>query len=139
LTVAGASGRIALVSNPTTGFSYGRGLWANKTTQGGGGGYFVTLDEDASATFYGALSGNASTATTWETARTLTIGETGKSVNGGANVSWSKNEILGESTNAYFLRGDKEWSNTLNGTFTANGTITANGGYLKSTLNNNTL
>lgn len=81
----------------------------------------------------------AGTADTWTTARTLTIGNTGKSVDGSANVSWSKDEILGASTNAYFLRGDKEWSNTLNGVFTANGNITANNGMLKSTANGNTV
>lgn len=43
--------------------------------------------------FSGTLSGNASTATTWATARTLTIGFTGKSVNGSDNVSWSLSEI----------------------------------------------
>lgn len=47
-------------------------------------------------TFSGALSGNASTATsaaTWTTARNLTIGNTAKSVNGSANVAWSLAEI----------------------------------------------
>lgn len=44
-------------------------------------------------TFIGALNGNANTATTWQTARTLTIGSSGKSVNGGGNVSWSLAEI----------------------------------------------
>lgn len=66
-------------------------------------------------TFNGALSGNASTATTlqttrtingtnfngsanittanWGTARTLTIGSTGKSVNGSADISWTLAEI----------------------------------------------
>lgn len=69
---------------------------------------------DVAATSFG---GNAATATTlqtartingtsfngsanittanWGTARTLTIGSTGKSVNGSANVSWSLSEILG--------------------------------------------
>lgn len=69
----------------------------------------------ATAGFAGALSGNATTATTlqtartingtsfngsgnittanWGTARTLTIGNTGKSVNGSGNVSWSLSEI----------------------------------------------
>ena len=70
-----------------------------------------------------SITGNAATATTWQTARTLTIGNTGKSVNGSANVSWSKDEILGASTNAYFLRGDKEWSNTLNGNLTLIGNL----------------
>ena len=72
-------------------------------------------------TFTGALSGNASTATTlqtartingtpfngsgnittanWGTARTITIGNTSKSVNGAGNVSWSLTEI-GASTGA---------------------------------------
>ena len=99
----------------------------------------LTITGTTSGTFSGSLSGNATTATTWKTARTLTIGATGKSVNGSADVSWSKAEILGSSTNAYFYRGDQTWSNTLNGAFTANGTITANGGYLKSTLNSNTV
>ena len=44
-------------------------------------------------TFSGALSGNATTATTLQTARTLTIGLTGKSFNGGGNVVWSLAEI----------------------------------------------
>lgn len=66
-------------------------------------------------TISGALSGNASTATTlqtartingtsfngsanittanWGTARTITIGNTGKSVNGSGNVSWTLAEI----------------------------------------------
>ena len=39
------------------------------------------------------LSGNQSTQTKWQTARTLTIGSTGKSVNGESNVSWSLSEI----------------------------------------------
>lgn len=69
----------------------------------------------SASSFSGALSGNASTATTlqnartingtsfngsanittanWGTARTLTIGSTGKSVNGSGNVSWSLAEI----------------------------------------------
>lgn len=75
-------------------------------------------------TFSGALSGNSKTATTlqtartingtsfngsanittanWGTARTITIGGTGKSVNGSANVTWSLAEIgaLGKTEKA---------------------------------------
>lgn len=40
-----------------------------------------------------SITGNAATATTWATARTLTIGSTGKSVNGSANVAWTLAEI----------------------------------------------
>lgn len=54
-------------------------------------------------------------ADTWYTARTLTIGATGKSVNGSADVSWSMNDIMGSSDSSKFYRGDKTWSNTLNG------------------------
>ena len=39
------------------------------------------------------VSGNAGTATKLQTARTLTIGNTGKSFNGSTNVSWSLSEI----------------------------------------------
>ena len=39
------------------------------------------------------VSGNAGTATKLQTGRTLTIGSTGKSFDGSANVSWSLNEI----------------------------------------------
>lgn len=69
----------------------------------------------SASSFSGSLSGNASTATTlatartingtsfngsanittanWGTARTITIGSTGKSVNGSGNVSWTLAEI----------------------------------------------
>jgi len=39
------------------------------------------------------FNGNASSANKWKTARTLTIGSTGKSVDGSGNVSWSLAEI----------------------------------------------
>ena len=47
-----------------------------------------------SSTIYGTdFTGNAATATKLQTARTLTIGNTGKSFNGSANVSWTLSEI----------------------------------------------
>ena len=52
----------------------------------------------------GGFNGNATTATTatsagkWSTARTLTIGSTGKTVDGSGNVSWSLSEIGAQST-----------------------------------------
>ena len=55
----------------------------------------------AAATFSGALSGNATTATTLATARTLTIGNTGKTFNGSANVSWSLAEIGAQAAGSY--------------------------------------
>lgn len=44
-------------------------------------------------TFFGALSGNATTATTLATARDFTIGNTAKFFDGSAAVSWTSNEI----------------------------------------------
>lgn len=66
-------------------------------------------------TFSGALSGNATTATTLKTARTFTIGNTGKSFNGSANVSWTIAEI-----GAVNKTGD-----TMTGMLTINKTQTA--------------
>jgi len=57
----------------------------------------------------------AGTADTWTTARTLTVGGTGKSVDGSADVSWSMNEIMGSSDSSKFYRGDKTWSSKLTG------------------------
>ncbi|HMM17577.1 MAG TPA: head fiber protein [Petrimonas sp.] len=44
-------------------------------------------------TFIGALTGNAASATKLQTARTLTIGNTGKTFDGSTNVSWSAAEM----------------------------------------------
>lgn len=52
-------------------------------------------------TFTGNLSGNATTASSaakWTTARTLTVGYKGQSVNGTANVTWNLHDILLAST-----------------------------------------
>ena len=52
---------------------------------------------NASSNYYlsssGWFSGTAAKADKWSTARTLTIGSTGKSVDGSGNVSWSLSEI----------------------------------------------
>ena len=57
---------------------------------------FTTAGAIIANTFQGSLSGNASTASKaaqLTTARTLTIGNTGKSFNGSGDVSWSLAEI----------------------------------------------
>jgi hypothetical protein len=46
----------------------------------------------------GSCTGNAATATVFQTARTLTIGSTGKTFNGSANVAWSLAEIGAQAT-----------------------------------------
>ena len=68
-----------------------------------------------------SVSGNAGTATKWATARTLTIGNTGKSVDGSANVSWSISEIgaipLTGNTGTYSITGNLEFASPSNNTF----------------------
>ncbi len=57
----------------------------NNTNQLTNGAGFITSSA--------SITGNAATATKLQTARTLTIGSTGKTFNGTANVSWSLSEI----------------------------------------------
>jgi hypothetical protein len=47
-----------------------------------------------------SISGNAGTATALQTSRTLTVGSTGKSFDGTANVSWSLSEIGAQAEDA---------------------------------------
>jgi hypothetical protein len=90
-----------------------------------------------------SITGNAATATILQTARTLTIGGTGKAFNGSANVAWSLSEIgvpskSGEGaigtwginitgnansvTNGVYTTGDQ----TIGGLKTFSSTVTAN-------------
>ena len=66
-------------------------------TKGSGSFKFFTFSGDTgnltATSFTGSLSGNASTASKWQTARTITIGNTGKNVDGSENVSWTLSEI----------------------------------------------
>jgi len=55
----------------------------------------------ATGGFVGDLTGNATSADkadVWTTGRTLTIGNTGHSVNGSGNVTWTKTEISGNAS-----------------------------------------
>ena len=58
-------------------------------------------DTVTATSFIGDLTGNADTADKWATPRTLTIGSTGKSVDGSENVSWSHAEIGATVSNAW--------------------------------------
>ena len=53
----------------------------------------ATLGNSAISTNILGNAGTATSAATWTTARTITIGSTGKSVNGSGNVSWTLAEI----------------------------------------------
>ena len=86
-----------------TTYIYGGGVFYDGSTQrtllhaGNYNSYSPTLTGTGASGSWGiSVTGNAATATTWQTARTLTIGATGKSVNGSANVSWSIDEIQAE-------------------------------------------
>ncbi len=52
-----------------------------------------TLGAGATGTWAISVSGNAATASQWQTGRTITIGNTGKTLSGAAAVSWSLSEI----------------------------------------------
>ena len=89
---------------------------------------------NASGTWGISISGNAATATsaaTWSTGRTLTIGNTGKSVNGSGNVSWTLSEIgayaatnpSGYTTNAGTVTSITAGTGLSGGTITTTGTI----------------
>lgn len=73
------------------------------------------------------ITGNAGSATKLATARTLTIGSTGKTFDGSGDVSWSLSEIgaaAANHTHSYLpLSGG-----TVNGSVEVNGSITGRGG-----------
>lgn len=95
----------------------------------------------SAGTITAALSGNATTATTLQTARTLTIGSSGKTFNGGANVTWTLAEIgaaadsaVVKLTGTQSVAGAKTFSdittvsNTTQSTTTSNGALIVSGG-----------
>ncbi len=81
----------------------------------------------ASGTWDINITGNAATATTLQTTRTITIGSTGKTFNGSANVAWTLGEIgVNNSTltlaTSGIATGDQTWTSNQgsNATFTVN-------------------
>ena len=71
------------------------------------------------------LFGNANTSTTWQTARTITIGSTGKSIDGSAAVTWTLSEIGAQTAGVYVTTTTNQ---TISGikTFTNNFIVTSN-------------
>ncbi len=87
----------SLAYSPDGGITYP--FWVNF----GGGAYFAA--DVTAQNFVGDLVGNASTASSaakWTTARTLTIGATGKTVDGTGNVTWTAKEITGDIYGAMY-------------------------------------
>lgn len=73
--------------------------------------------ENLTGNVTGNLSGNASTATKLQTARTLTIGNTGKSFDGSSDISWTLSEIGAASsshTHSYLPLSGGTITGTLN-------------------------
>jgi hypothetical protein len=113
-------------STTTLGNMYGIGYTNTNSTfinfsGGSGWGMYVAADGDARVWLNASAGTIASTgehyvgssrvfhdtyhpnADTWTTARTLTIGNTGKSVNGSGNVSWSLAEIGAQPAGSYLI------------------------------------
>lgn len=84
-------------------------------------GYSLGSD-DKRWNIYGNLTGNASTADKWKTARTLTIGNTDKLVDGSGNVSYSLAEIIGSAKGSQYL--PIYWTGSAFSTITANSVLT---------------
>ena len=138
----------AFGSHPTNGFDYSYSVTPTTFKIGNVGTMNLTVSGTISASnFSGSssgtntgdqttITGNAGSATVLQTARTLTIGNTGKNFNGSANVSWSLAEIgaLGATAKAAdsnlldgidsgsFLRSDT--NDTASGAYTFSGQVT---------------
>jgi len=69
----------------------------------------------------GNLSGNASTASAWQTSRDIKIGNTSKSVNGSANVTWTASEIGSTSATANTIATRTAAGNLYANAFYGNG------------------
>ena len=132
-------------------FSYSNNApWTGDLIRFGSGGYSLQLSSQYSSSGDGfsfrTRNGDTSTwngwnrlfhddyhpnADTWTTARTLTIGNTGKSVNGSGNVSWSLAEIgayaasnpSGYTTNTGTVTSVATGGGLTGGTITGTGTI----------------
>lgn len=68
------------------------------------------------------ISGNAGTATALQTARTITIGATGRSFNGTGNISWSLADIGAQAAGSYVTI---DTTQTITGTKTFTNSVTA--------------
>jgi hypothetical protein len=71
------------------------------------------------------LFGNANTSATWQTARTITIGSTGKSVDGSADVTWTLSEIGAQTAGNYVTTDTNQTINSTK-TFANNFIVTSN-------------
>jgi hypothetical protein len=75
------------------------------------------------------ITGNAGSATVWQVARTLTLGNTGKTVDGSANVSWTLAEI-----GAYAATNPSGYTSNTGTVTSVGGTGTVSGLTLSGTV-----
>jgi hypothetical protein len=66
-------------------------------------GAYAATNPSGFITSSGSISGNSASATVLQTARTLTIGSTGKTFNGSANVAWTLAEIGAQAAGSYVI------------------------------------
>lgn len=71
----------------------GGSLYFDKRVSDGSFSNAINFNENGAISATGGFNGNATSASKLTTARTLTIGNTGKTFDGSANVSWSLSEI----------------------------------------------
>jgi hypothetical protein len=88
-----AQGAINALAGATTSGQYLRGNGSNVVMSAIQAGDVPTLNQNTTGS-----------AATWTTARTLTIGSTGKSVNGSGNVTWTLAEVTGTTAAPQFGR-----------------------------------
>lgn len=82
--------------------------------------------------FVGNLEGNSTTATTLQTARTFTIGNTGKTFNGSGDVSWTLAEIGAQAAGSYAAASHTHvWTDITNRPTTVS-SFTNDSGYITS-------
>lgn len=80
----------------------------------------VTFPAQVTATkFNGPLNGNANTATKWSSARTLTIGNSGKTYDGSGNQSYSLSEIGALPTAGGTMTGNIKFADVTSTTYPA--------------------
>ena len=80
----------------------------------------VTFPAQVTATqFNGPLNGNANTATKWSNARTLTIGNSGKTYDGSGNQSYSLSEIGALPTAGGTMTGNIKFADVTSTTYPA--------------------
>jgi hypothetical protein len=112
---------------PTRSGGNASGTWGISITGNAGSATALTTGRTINGTSFDGTA-NITTAT-WGTARTITIGGTGKSVNGSSNVAWTLAEIGAvDLTTNQSIGGIKTFTSTSASTSTTTGAVRVSGG-----------